>query len=43
VAALELAENPAERGDGPADAPDVERRHEAIGHRPEDTEREDGR
>jgi cytochrome c oxidase subunit 1 len=45
VAALELAENPAERDDtsSPADAPDVEGRHEAIGHRPEDTEREDGR
>ncbi|HEX5860809.1 MAG TPA: cbb3-type cytochrome c oxidase subunit I, partial [Nocardioides sp.] len=33
VAALELAENPAERGGGPADAPDVEGRGEALGGR----------
>jgi hypothetical protein len=43
VAALELAENPAERSDGPSDAPDVEGRQQAIGHRPEDTERRDDR
>jgi cytochrome c oxidase subunit I len=38
VAALELAENPAERDDNdrPADAPDVEGRQEALGHRTEE-------
>jgi cytochrome c oxidase subunit 1 len=47
VAALELAENPAERDDTsrPADAPDVEGRQEALGHRAEERhpEREEDR
>jgi cytochrome c oxidase subunit I len=46
VAALELAENPAERDDRPSDAPDMEGRREALGgHRPEDKnpEREEDR
>jgi cytochrome c oxidase subunit 1 len=45
VAALELAENPAEQEDKPADAPDTEGRQEAIGHREPESrpEREEDR
>jgi cytochrome c oxidase subunit I len=44
VAALELAENPAERDDTdrPADAPDVSGREEALGHRAEEHRPERG-